>query len=144
MAADYNTYLSNLLTNYGELGADLYNMAGKLNSLGNYIAAENWAYAGSAAQGAANYCYDASTDLGYTYDSVRKWSYELFDWIRDNWPSDGAEYELTMAKILDAMWDSDKLRSFHFVNYIDAMRAGIWNTQISEQHLVEWYRHFSE
>jgi len=56
----------------------------------------------------------------------------------------GDEYELTMEKILDAMWESDILRSFHFINYIDAMRAGIWNTRISEKHLADWYRHFSE
>jgi len=58
---------------------------------------------------------------------------------------DGAEpYELSMDKILDAMWDTDRLRSFHFINYIDAMRAGIWNDSIYEIHLLEWYRHFSE
>jgi len=52
-------------------------------------------------------------------------------------------YELTMEKILDAMWDSDKLRSFHFINYIDAMRASIWNIEIYETHLADWFRHFS-
>lgn len=49
-----------------------------------------------------------------------------------------------MEAILSAMWDSDMLRSFHFVNYIDAMRASIWNIEIYEEHLHEWYRHFSE
>lgn len=52
-------------------------------------------------------------------------------------------YVLDMDKILTAMWDSDKLRSFHFINYIDAMRASIWNVEIYETHLEEWYRHFS-
>lgn len=52
--------------------------------------------------------------------------------------------EVTMKMILDAMWDSDKLRNFHFVNYIDAMRASIWNIEIRESHLADWYRHFSE
>jgi len=50
---------------------------------------------------------------------------------------------VTMEAILNAMWDSDKLRNFHFINYIDAMRGGIWNTEIYETHLAEWYRHFS-
>lgn len=53
-------------------------------------------------------------------------------------------YELTMDKILEAMWESDTLRNFHFINYIDAMRASIWNVEIHEKHLAEWYRHFSE
>lgn len=52
--------------------------------------------------------------------------------------------DIDMEKILDAMWESDKLRSFHFINFIDAMRAGIWNIEIYETHLAEWYRHFSE
>ena len=52
--------------------------------------------------------------------------------------------DIDMDKILDAMWESDKLRSFHFINYIDAMRASIWNIEIYETHLADWYRHFSE
>lgn len=51
--------------------------------------------------------------------------------------------EVTMDSILEAMYESDKLRWFHFINYIDAMRAGIWNVEIYETHLAEWYRHFS-
>lgn len=51
--------------------------------------------------------------------------------------------EVDMDAILEAMWDSDKLRWFHFINYIDSMRAGIWNTEIYAKHLEEWYRHFS-
>lgn len=51
--------------------------------------------------------------------------------------------ELSMDAILETIYDSDKLRWFHFINYIDAMRAGIWNTEIYETHLAEWYRHFS-
>jgi len=56
----------------------------------------------------------------------------------------GDPYELTMDKINEAMWGTDKLRSFLFINYIDAMRASIWNVEIYETHLAEWYRHFSE
>lgn len=52
-------------------------------------------------------------------------------------------YVLTMDKILDVIWESDKLRWFHFINYIDSMRAGIWNTEIYDKHLEDWYRHFS-
>ncbi len=51
--------------------------------------------------------------------------------------------EVTMDAILNAIWNSDKLRWFHFINYIDSMRAGIWNTEIYGEHLAEWYRHFS-
>lgn len=56
----------------------------------------------------------------------------------------GDEYELTMEKIMDAVWESNKLESFFFINYIDAMRASIWNVEIQETKLAELYRHFSE
>ena len=55
----------------------------------------------------------------------------------------GEEYELTMDKMLEAMWDGDLLRWFHFVTYIDSMRAGIWNLEIYDTHLADLYRHFS-
>ncbi|MBA7524149.1 hypothetical protein ES705_16286 [subsurface metagenome] len=67
--------------------------------------------------------------------------------VLDAWSPDGTDpfeaYKLTMDKILETMYDSDKLRWFHFINYIDAMRAGIWNTEIYETHLADMYRHFS-
>ena len=56
----------------------------------------------------------------------------------------GAPAEVTMDAMLNAMWSGDLLRWFHFINYIDAMRGGIWNTEIYETHLAEWGRHFSE
>jgi len=61
-----------------------------------------------------------------------------------HFPAGGDPFELTMQKIIDTMWDSNKLESFHFVSYIDAMRASIWNISIVEEHLHEWYRHFFE
>jgi len=72
------------------------------------------------------------------------WQSDLYESIY--WAAQGEappEYELTMDKILDVIWESDKLRWFHFINYIDSMRAGIWNTEIYDKHLEDWYRHFS-
>lgn len=63
-------------------------------------------------------------------------------WINDNWP-EGDGYDLTMQKLLDAIWESTPLETFFFVNDIDAMRAAIWNKEISEEKLQELYRHFS-
>ena len=49
---------------------------------------------------------------------------------------------IDMSAILDAMWASTPLQTFFFVNDIDAMRAAIWNKEISEQKLVDLYNHF--
>jgi len=100
------------------------------------MAGTNLVNAQTAAHATAMYFNMGASNM---YDDM----YAAMDWINDNWPSGGDPYELTMQKILDAMWDSDKLRNFHFINYIDAMRASIWNTEIYEAHLEDWYRHFS-
>lgn len=60
------------------------------------------------------------------------------------WAAQGGGGTVDMDAILNAMWDGDRLRWFYFINYIDAMRAGIWNVEIYESHLVEWYIHFSD
>jgi hypothetical protein len=75
--------------------------------------------------------------------SMRNTTYDILHYIDENLNGGGPPYELTMDKILEAMWDTDRLRSFLFINYVDAMRAGIWNTEIYESHLTEWYTHFS-
>jgi len=82
----------------------------------------------------------------FKFESAGVWTnmYNAMHYVDENIGGDAEEYELTMDKILETMWDSDKLRNFHFINYIDAMRASIWNTEIYEVHLTEWYRHFSE
>jgi len=114
-----------------------------ITQAGVYIGAQNWALAKAEMSDAAN-------DMGYFvryllqddvfYKGTRRDWKDALEWINNNWPS-GAEVD--MDTILDAIWNSDKLRWFHFINYIDSMRAGIWNTEIYETHLADWYRHFS-
>jgi len=72
--------------------------------------------------------------------SMRNTTYDILHYIDLNL---GSGYTLTLQKMLDAIWAGNKLESFHFINYIDAMRASIWNVEIYETHLAEWYRHFS-
>jgi len=74
---------------------------------------------------------------GYNFRNYLIWSLLEINTLLD------ATGAIDMDTILDAIWNSDKLRWFHFINYIDAMRGGIWNTEIYETHLAEWYRHFS-
>ena len=124
----------------------LLSAAADLRKAGDHIQANQWVSANtdihSAADALGAAAYDAFWVGGFGHSLTMFWRNALY-WIDDNWPSNGEEYELTMDKILTAMWDSDKLRNFHFINYIDAMRGGIWNTEIYETHLAEWYRHFS-
>lgn len=79
-----------------------------------------------------------STSIG----SYRIRIINTLQWVNDNWPV-GEAYELTMQKMLDAIWESTPLETFFFVNDIDAMRAAIWNKEISEQRLTDLYLHFA-
>jgi len=143
--------LENLIdAGYADGGLAMSNMNDARNSIFDasvHIGDQNWAAAEAA-------LYACSESLGYFlryayqddvfYESMRRdWKDALY-WINDNWPSDGDPYVLTMQKILNTMWESNKLESFHFINYIDAMRASIWNISIFEEHLHDWYRHFLE
>jgi len=78
---------------------------------------------------------------GVDYLTCSNWDYEppfAVAYGFKNWTGG-----VDMDAILNAMWDGDLLRWFHFINYIDSMRAGIWNIEIYDTHLADWYRHFS-
>lgn len=103
-------------------------------ALGDAIAAENWAQAQAK-------CYELGDDFSTTVradlcDSggVKGKTHQSLDWIDDNWPADGAEYELTAVKICEA-WAAD---SFHdralTIAFIDRMRQLCWN----EPFYVAW------
>lgn len=49
---------------------------------------------------------------------------------------------LTMQNIIETMWNANPLETFYFINYIDGMRASIWNISIFEEHLENIYTHF--
>ncbi len=55
---------------------------------------------------------------------------------------DDAGGGVDMDAILAAIWESTPLEIFFFVNYIDGMRASIWNKEIQETRLADIYRHF--
>ncbi|GAI67645.1 unnamed protein product [marine sediment metagenome] len=87
----------------------------------------NWMY----------WCMDLHNELLQEHDTVSD------QYAQPYYLEKYAGGDVTMDKIIAAMWETDKLRSFHFINYIDAMRASVWNVEIYETHLAEWYRHFT-
>ncbi len=82
-------------------------------------------------------CVTFLADLTETY----YWQSDMFESIY--WASQGGEeYELTMQKILDQVWESSPLETFFFVNYIDGMRAAIWNKDMQIERFEDIYKHF--
>lgn len=138
-----SSYISNWRSDYVSVSNHLWSAGSYLKNAGTALNLEMFSVAASNLTDAGQRLQDTSLDFNLGGDNVRDDMFDAMDWVNDNWPSNGEEYELTMDKILDAIWDSDKLRWFHFINYIDSMRAGIWNTEIYEKHLEDWYRHFS-
>lgn len=127
----YSTYLQNLRN-------DMLDLATQLT-------AEGCPNSANSASNMAVHIWEMRNHFAYGANSVRYWLVKCLQYIDGN-AFDGVTpdpYELTMDKILTTIWDSDKLRWFHFINYIDSMRAGIWNVEIYDKHLEEWYRHFS-
>ena len=143
MPIAYRNIIDDALVLFGSADARNQNVSNHLYAAANAIEAENWLASASAIRLAA-------AALTTTKWTQRNWpqpytcyATDALYWIDDNWPSGGEEYELTMDKMLEAIWDGDLLRWFHFVTYIDSMRAGIWNLEIYETHLSDLYRHFS-
>ncbi len=141
--ADFNSAYSDLAGDFA--GAKQYNVWALTNAQAAYAGVSDpvdkthFGYLCYAVECLCN-VFNRVAELNATaYDQSHL--YESIYWAAQS--GNGDPYILTMDKILDTIWESDKLRWFHFINYIDAMRAGIWNTEIYETHLADWYRHFS-
>lgn len=134
------SYIDTWQSQYQTVGSDLWQLGNALKGAATYINAQNWYFAYLYLDAAGDAAHDVSRGFSVDAGSMYFVMYDALHWIDDNIGDGG---EVTMDAILTAMWDTDKLRSFHFINYIDAMRAGIWNTEIYETHLQDWYRHFS-
>lgn len=112
---------------------------GLFTDLGDSILSNNWGQCHTICDNINVYLDYARDALTSGVDCVKYQWHSAFMWINDNWGG-----TITMDMILQAIWDSDSLRWFHFINYIDAMRAGIWNKEIMATHLTNWYIHFSQ
>ena len=133
---------------YADGGAALTALLDARNHLyyaGDAIEAENWA-------DAKTQLYNAADDFGYVgryllqddvfYESLRRdWRDALY-WINDNWPADAEEYELTMSKIMAAMWDAQPYQCLLFIPMIDAMRGAIQQKTVTTEWMSNALRHF--
>lgn len=143
MPEPLTSYVDAWRAKYYSIGPDLWMLGNSLKGAAIYIGQQNWNYAAMYIDSAGDDAHIISRHFSVDADSIYYAMYDTLHWIDENIGGAAVEYELTMDKILEAMWDTDKLRSFHFINYIDAMRASIWNVEIYETHLADWYRHFS-
>lgn len=140
MPEPLTSYVAAWLANYTAVGSDLWQLGNALKGAAIYIDAENWYYASLYLDAAGDAAHDVSRGFSVDAGSMYYNAQDTLQYIDANIGGDGG---VDMDAILAAMWDSNKIENFLFINYIDAMRAGIWNTEIYESHLTEWYTHFS-
>lgn len=139
------------LTSYiVDLHYSFYNLSSHLQNLYNdfvYLA-DNLASEGNPASAAsvdlANvHLWDFRTDLSFGVTSTRYHLVRCLQWIDTNWDGDGVEYELTMSKILEALWDAKPYQCLLFVPMIDAMRGAIQEKTVTVDYMAKALRRFS-
>ena len=134
-----------LRTIHLQFSSEWNNIANDFTSLASWLTAEGNPNSGAVVTALVSKIQTIKNLYMGATPSMRNTTYDILHYIDENLnggpPPD--PYVLTMDKILAALWDTDKLRNFQFINFIDAMRASIWNVEIYETHLAEWYRHFS-
>jgi len=119
---------------YNQLSSSMNNWRNHFYALGDAIAGQFWATASAK-------CYDLGNDFS-TYvradlcDSggIKGKTYQSLDWIDDNWPADGDEYELTAIKICEAWAKNSFEERALTIAFIDRMRTLIWD----EPFYVVW------
>lgn len=142
-----------LLKNYIDLGyVDGGGASVHLNSArtwvlyaAGYIGDQEWALAEDALTTVSNELGYLDADLladDVFNEGLRGHWRDALYWINDNWPSDGDEYQLTMSKILTAMWESETWETLLFVTRIDAMRGAIGEKTVTEKAMADQLRHF--
>lgn len=141
MPEPLTSYVASWLSNYTGVGSDLWMLGNALKSAGTFLSAHNYNFAGLYLDAAGDAAHDVSRGFSVDAGSMYFNAKDTLEYIDANIGGNGG---VDMDAILTAMWDTNKLQSFHFINYIDAMRASIWNVEIYESHLTDWYIHFAE
>lgn len=102
-----------------------------------YLGIHNYVQAAIELDDAKDEFYDMR---GYMY-SIGYTLHTALDYIEDSFSGLGA---VDMASILDAMWEANAIEFHHFVGYIDAYRANMWNLPFYTEWHTLLVRHFSQ
>lgn len=127
---------------YNSLSASMNSWRNEFYNLGEQIAANNW----SAAQTSCialgdDYSTLVRADLCDS-GGVKGKTHQSLDWIDDNWSADGDPYELTMSKILEALWLAEPYQCLLFIPMIDAMRGAIQEKTVTSNWMAEALKRF--
>ncbi len=132
-------YITAWRQDYITVSGNLWSAGSMLQNAGNAIKIQQFASCGTNLINAKDNLHAAALAFQVGASNMYDNMYAAMHWIDNNIGGGGS---VDMEAILAAMWAGNKLENFHFITYIDAMRASIWNVEIMEQHLESDYMHF--
>lgn len=144
MPEPLTTKIDNWRITYSYIWSDLRNLYNYLNYTADQIRAENFSGAADMLEMCANHTNAIAGHFKGGSPNLYSTMYYAMDWIDDNWPTVGEEYELTMSKILDALWDAKPHQCLLFIPMIDAMRGSIMEKTVTLDYMARALRHFQE
>lgn len=140
MPTQLQSYINSLDTSWDYVHTAFYGLRLGFNWLGSRIAAQDWAQAAQACYDMRDYIIDIRDYMTDDYLTTRYYVAMSLQYINDDalWTAP----PITMTSILDAMWEATAIEYHHFIGYIDAYRANMWNLPF----YTEWHslltRHF--
>lgn len=143
MPEPLTSYIVDMHYAFYTLSSHLNNFYNDLLYLADHLASEGNPSSAASVDLARVHIWDLKTDLSEGVTSTRYHLVRSLQWIDTNWDGDGEEYELTMSKILDALWDAKPYQCLLFVPMIDAMRGAIGEKTITEDYMAKALRRFS-
>lgn len=135
-------YIDQVVTEYNAAYGDGGSCAVNMKTAGQALEGGDTYSAGIALQIAGDRMADFTEECLTRYTHQHYRITNALYWINNNWPEDGEEYELTMSKILDAMWDATDLQPLLFIVLIDAMRASLVERTVDLPTIERYVRHF--
>lgn len=144
MPEPFTTYKANVATAWLYVKSDIQNFYNDMYNLAGQLAAEGCPNSSQSVYNACIHLWELKDHIAGGTPQMRITFAYCLNWIDDNWPTNGNDYELTMSKILVALWDSKPYQTLLFIPMIDSMRGAIWNKTVTEQWMSSALKHFQE
>jgi len=136
---DYIDYVNDFMK---AMGDDTYaNISNSFDSLHDNLTAEGNPNSGDTALSLKLHFQDMQLFYNTSIGLYRGKLITVFQWINDNWPSNGVG-EVTMDAILNAMLAADFDELQKFIGIVDAYRVAIWNAPFNADFYAALARGF--
>lgn len=140
MPEPFTTYKNNVAAAWLYVKSDIHNFYNDMYFLAGHLADEGCPWSSQDVYNACVHLWDLREHFSGGTPSMRITVAYCFNWIDDNWPTDGAEVD--MSAILDALWEAEPWQTLLFIPMVDAMRGSIQEKTVTSQWMADALRHF--